>query len=47
MAKYKDFSPQQLDQRGILEVTDDSVNAAQNALSTGFDRVEVHAADGC
>ena len=46
LAMYKDFPPEKLDEQGIRKTIDEMVNAARNAITAGFDGVEIHAANG-
>ena len=46
LALYKDFPPEKLDEQGIRKMIDGMVDAARNAMTAGFDGVEIHAANG-
>ena len=43
---YKDFPPDKLDQEGIRKTIDEIRNAARNAMTAGFDGIEIHGANG-
>ena len=43
---YKDFPPDKLEEGGILQTIDEIRNAARNAMTAGFDGIEIHGANG-
>ena len=43
---YKDFPPDRLDEEGISKTIDEMKNAARNAMTAGFDGIEIHGANG-
>ena len=45
-AMYKDFPPNKLDEQGIRNTIDEMRIAARNAMTAGFDGVEIHGANG-
>ena len=46
LAMYKDFPPEKLDEEGISKIIDEMRNAARNAMTAGFDGIEIHGANG-
>ena len=46
LAMYKDFPPDKLDEEGISKTIDEMTNAARNAMTAGFDGIEIHGANG-
>ena len=45
-AMYKDFPPEKLDEEGISKTIDEMRIAARNAMTAGFDGIEIHGANG-
>ena len=43
---YKDFPPEKLDEEGISKTIDEMRIAARNAMTAGFDGIEIHGANG-
>ena len=43
---YKDFPPDKLDEEGISKTIDEMRIAARNAMTAGFDGIEIHGANG-
>ena len=46
LAMYKDFPPDELSEEGIRKTIDEMRIAARNAMTAGFDGIEVHSANG-
>ena len=46
LALYQDFPPDRLDKKGIRKIMDEMVHAARNAMTAGFDGVEISGANG-